>query len=143
MYFLTYLYQEFTTFGQRSNLPRTTYMTDHALYFDLLTSDGQEVQGVSFVTDEMVRIQCINKEQFIEESGKTNVVIGAYTTAQARLQLYTYLERLGDRALYCDTDSIIFCSKSCDWIPQTGDFLGDLTDETPKQQHRMFCYWLS
>ena len=42
----------------------------------------------------MVRIQWINKEQFIEESGKTNVVIAAYTTAQARLQLYTYLESL-------------------------------------------------
>lgn len=66
------------------------------------------------MTDEMVSIQWINKEQFIEESGKTNVVIAAYTTAQAQLQLYTYLERLDDRVLYCDTDSIIFCSKPCD-----------------------------
>jgi len=138
MFFLSYINSFWGKFGQRSNLPRTTYMTDPALYFDLLTSDGQEVQDVSFVTDEMIRIQWINKEQFIEESGKTNVVIAAYTTAKARLQLYTYLERLGDRALYCDTDSIIFCSKPRDWIPQTGDFLGDLTDETPNNSIECF-----
>ena len=37
--------------------------------------------------------QC--KEEFVEESGKTNVVIAANTTAQARLKLYSYLEQLG------------------------------------------------
>jgi hypothetical protein len=40
------------------------------------------------------------KEEFVEESGRTNVVIAAYTTAQARLKLYSYLEQLGPRALY-------------------------------------------
>lgn len=121
--FLSYIYSFWEKIGQRSNLPGTTYMTDPALYFDLLTRDGQEVQDASFVADEMIRIQWINKEKFIEESGNTNVVIAAYTTAQAQLPLYTYLERIGDRALYCDTDSIKFSSKASDWIPQTGDFL--------------------
>jgi hypothetical protein len=40
------------------------------------------------------------KEEFVEESGRTNVIIAAYTTAQARLKLYSYLEHLGPRALY-------------------------------------------
>lgn len=62
------------------------------MYFDVLTSDEQEVQDVSFVRDEMVRLQWVNLNNFVEESGRTNVVIVAYTTAQARLQLYQYLE---------------------------------------------------
>jgi hypothetical protein len=40
------------------------------------------------------------KEEFVEESGRTNVIIAAYTTAQAGLMLYSYLEQLGPRALY-------------------------------------------
>lgn len=86
----------------------------------------------------MVRINWINQSQFIEETGRTNVVIAAYTTTQARLQLYKYLENLGDRALYCDTDSIIFSSKPGDWRPITGDYLGDLTDETPNNNIDVF-----
>jgi hypothetical protein len=45
------------------------------------------------VTEEMVEMRWRNKEEFMESSGRTNVVIAAYTTAQARLQLYSYLEK--------------------------------------------------
>jgi len=38
----------------------------------------------------------------------TNEVIGGYVTSGARLHLYSYLDRLQERALYCDTDSIMF-----------------------------------
>jgi hypothetical protein len=54
----------------------------------------------------MVEMRYQYKEEFVEESGRTNVVIAAYTTAQARLKLYCYLEQLGPRALYADTDSV-------------------------------------
>ena len=125
-------------FGQRSNLPKTTCIRDPAMHFDILTSDGQEVQDVSFVSDEMVRLQWVNKDNFVEESARTNVVIVSYTTAQARLKLYQYLEKLGQRSLYCDTDSIIFTSRQGDWVPETGDYLGDLTDEVPDNNIECF-----
>ncbi|CAC5379366.1 unnamed protein product [Mytilus coruscus] len=86
----------------------------------------------------MVRINWINQSQFIEETGRTNLVIAAYTTTQACLELYRYLENLGERALYCDTDSIIFSSKPGDCMPDTGDYLGDLTDETPNNTIECF-----
>lgn len=66
------------------------------------------------------------------------MVIAAFTTKQARLELYSYLENLEERALYCDTDSIIFSSKPGDWIPDTGDYLGDLTDETTNNSIECF-----
>jgi hypothetical protein len=54
------------------------------------------------------------KEEFVEESGRTN--------AQACLKLYSYLEQLGPRALYADTDS-------GEWKPELGDYLVDLPNE--------------
>jgi len=38
----------------------------------------------------------------------TNEVIGAYVTIGARIHLFRYLDRLGERAIYCDTDSVIY-----------------------------------
>ena len=58
-----------------------------------------------------------------------NVFIGAMTTAHARLMLYDLLNKLQERVLYCDTDSVIFTSKEGDWVPPLGPYLGDLTDK--------------
>ena len=57
----------------------------------------------------------------------TNVAIAVYTTAQARLKLYSYLEKLGDRVLYYDTDSCIYLNKDIpgDYKIRTVRFLGD------------------
>jgi hypothetical protein len=49
-----------------------------------------------------------NKEEFLESSGKTNVVLAANITAQARLKLYSYLDKLESRALCADNDSVVF-----------------------------------
>jgi hypothetical protein len=59
------------------------------------------------------------------------VQVAANTTAQARLKLYSYLEQLGPRALYADTDSVVYTSRPGEWKPELGDYLGDLTDEVP------------
>jgi len=58
------------------------------------------------------------------------VAVAAYVTTQARLKLYEYLSRLGKSVLYCDTFSVI-CIHNEDEPPkdETGDYLGDLTDE--------------
>lgn len=71
------------------------YITDPCEYFDMLTSNCQQVKDVSYVSEKMVRLQWI----LDETRGRTNVVIAAYTTAQASLKLYSYLERLGDWTL--------------------------------------------
>jgi hypothetical protein len=97
----------------------------------MLTSDQILVMGVNFVSDETVEMRYQYKEEFVEESGRTNVIIAAYTTAQARLKLYSYLEHLGPRALYADTDSVVYSSKSGEWKLELGVYLGDLTDEVP------------
>lgn len=124
-----YLCSFWGKFGQRSNLTQTKYITEPVEYFDMMTSDSQIVKNVRFVSNEMVHMDWIYLEDFVEVSGRTNVVVAAYTTAQARLKLYEYLKNLEERALYCDTDSVIFISKSGEWEPKRGDYLGEMTDE--------------
>jgi hypothetical protein len=49
---------------------------------------------------------------------RTNVALCAFITAAARLHLWTELNKLGLRALYCDTDSIYFeHDPRLYWIP--------------------------
>lgn len=60
----------------------------------MMTSDSQIVKNVRFVSNEMVHMDWIYLEDFVEVSGRTNVVVAAYTTAQARLKLYEYLKNL-------------------------------------------------
>ena len=97
----------------------------------MMTSDNQEIKNVRFVNEEIVQMDWVHKEDFIDTSGITNVVIAAYTTAEARLKLYQYLERLDRRALYADTDSIIFTVAPGECEPELDDYLGDVTNEIP------------
>jgi len=65
----------------------------------------------------------------------TNDVIGAYVTAGARIHLYGFLDRLQEKAIYCDTDSLIFIEPGpvCEpTLIKTGDNLGQMQSELKK-----------
>jgi hypothetical protein len=66
----------------------------------------------------------------------TNDFTGSFVTSGARIHLYGYLDRLGDRALYCDTDSITYVQpRDQPSLVETGDRLGAVTSElAPKSQ---------
>jgi hypothetical protein len=52
-------------------------------------SRGVVLHDDSFVEYYPEEMRYQYKEEFVEESGRTNVVIAAYTRAQARLKLYS------------------------------------------------------
>lgn len=118
-------------FGQLTNLTQTTHISDPLEFFDMMTSDQQKVKNIQFVNNESVKLEWVYNDDFVEASSKTNVVIAAYTTAQARLKLYSYLQPLDRRVLYCDTDSVVFTTAPGQWESPLGDYLRDLTDEVP------------
>ncbi|KAJ8019801.1 putative DNA polymerase [Holothuria leucospilota] len=119
-------------FGQRSKLPQTTFVNNLARYMELLLDQTKTVNNVRFVTDNVAQLQWEDDDEYITVGSNTNVFIAAFTTAQARLKLYSYLERLDRRVLYFDTDSIIYVSTPEAWDPPIGNFLGDMTDELRK-----------
>ena len=88
-----------------------------------------EINSLVIVNENVVIINYHEKEECYEPLQTVNVVIAAYVTTQARLKLYSFLERLEERVLYYDTDSVIYISKAALYEPSTGNFIGDMTDE--------------
>ena len=116
-------------FAQRSNLSKTKEVTKPKDFYAYLYSDQYEVKDAQLVNDETVEIQYIEKEGFVEENDKVNIVIAAFTTAYARLKLYDLLDLLQERVLYYDTDSVVYVHEPGKPDPPLGDYLGELTDE--------------
>ena len=68
----------------------------------------------------------------VEPHACSFVIVPAFVTAQARLKLYGILEKLNERVLYFDTDSIIYHYKPHLWNPTiVNNRLGEWTDEVP------------
>ena len=78
-------------------------------FYRFLVTPGIEVTYPMFTSD---YVDCASWRFITEEEilslRHTNEVIGAYFTTGTRLQLYAYLDRLLKRALYCDTDGVLF-----------------------------------
>lgn len=97
-------------FGQRNNMSKVTFFTNPGKYFELLFDPTEIIQAVTMINDHMVAVTHTKEDDFAEVMGNTNPVLAAYTTTQARLRLYEHIEKLDDRVLYFDTDSVIYTS---------------------------------
>jgi len=115
-------------FGQRSRMPKTEYFTDPAAYFNLVFDATIAVKSVRIINENLVAVTYEQADEFVEVLANTNPVVAAYTTAQARLKLYSYIEQLQERCLYFDTDSLIYVDRPGDvYHPAIGNFLGVYT----------------
>ena len=110
-------------------MPKTKEVTEPKDLYAYLDSDQYEVKDAQMINDNTVEIQYIEKEGFVEENDKVNIVIAAFTTAYARLKLYDLLDLLQERVLYYDTDSVVYVHEPGKPDPPLGDYLGELTDE--------------
>jgi hypothetical protein len=118
-------------FGMQENLSKCTFITQFEKLVKFLEDDSIEIQGLRVVSGTVVQvIHRAKTSEFLEMSRDTNIFIAIATTAWARMRLYEELDKLKERALYCDTDSVIY--KKCDVDSMnltTGHFLGEMTDE--------------
>lgn len=117
-------------FGQNPNKAKLTYVSEPKEYIEKMTDPATDVLNLLYMNKEHIGIHWQSKDDFVEALPNTNVVLAAFTTAQARLKLYELLEPLGDRVIYFDTDSVFFTEKKDGWNPPIGDYLGELKDET-------------
>ena len=117
-------------YAQNQNLlKKTVFIEDSDEFFKLLSDTTITVDDAFPISEDFIQVKYSKKDYFKDESPHSNVVIAAYVTAHARCELYNLLDKLGERCVYYDTDSVIFRYKKNDWKPQTGIFLGQLTDE--------------
>lgn len=117
-------------FGQRTSLPESKILHTASEIYDyyekirmgiIMEKGHQPIGNVAFM------------KKFVRPGkwNKKNVAIAAFVTANARLRLWEVMDKLGDRVLYHDTDSVIYerCSQN-DTMIQEGCFLGDWESET-------------
>jgi G:T-mismatch repair DNA endonuclease (very short patch repair protein) len=116
-------------FGQRENQPKTKIINDSSEFFTMLINPALYINGVLPINEKTVIVNYEHVEESYDPLPTVNVAIASYVTAQARLKLYSYLEDLGDRVLYYDTDSVIYVSRNNEPDVPIGQFIGDMTDE--------------
>ncbi|KAG5862844.1 hypothetical protein JTB14_020294 [Gonioctena quinquepunctata] len=109
------------------NQTKTKILNSSEELFNLLTNPAIIVNALTPVNEETLVCNYERRDEESESLATVNVCIA--TTAQARLKLYSYLDRLTNRVLYYDTDSVIYISRDGEWDVPTGDFLGEMRDE--------------
>jgi hypothetical protein len=122
-------------FSMREELPTTEILTDPEQFARYIFGTEYDIKHFSFVSDTVAIVQWAYAYGKGTQTRDINVFLGAFTTAHARLELYDLMDRLGDRLLYCDTDSVVFTSKEGEYEPPLGPYLGDLTDEVGDGDH--------
>jgi len=98
---------------ERNDRTQTRVITEPKELYNFQSVPGIEVTNLAFASDDVVWISWKHSaEEHVRNLRHTNEVIGAYVTAGARMHLYLYLDRLGERTIYCDTDSVIYNLKT-------------------------------
>jgi len=111
---------------------KTEYFRDPVPFFNVITDKTNIIHDITLINEYLVSVSYKKEEEYVDVMQYSNPVIAAYTTAIARLKLYSYIEQLQDRVMYFDTDSIIYLTdlKNPDHkMIETGTSLGEMTNE--------------
>ena len=125
-------------FGQRRNQGKTTICNNFSQFYKLISDAKIEINGMISINDETILVNHQFKEDEYDKAGNTSVAIASMVTSYARMKLHSIIDGIESsclgRVLYFDTDSVIFIDKpNSGWyVPEIGDFLGDMTDEIEK-----------
>ena len=110
-------------------MKKTVFIKDIKTVMNTLTDPSKLLLDFHIMNDDIIQVEYKHSEDFQPQSFNTNVVIAAFCTSWARLKLWSVMQKLGDRVLYHDTDSIIFSVKEGEYSPPLGSYLEQLTDE--------------
>ncbi len=113
----------------RDDLTKTQYLDSPAAVLGLLGSPKIEVSDLIFHNEHLCEAHFKYLDSFKQHDIHSNVVIAAFTTAYARLELYDLMHKLGENLLYGDTDSACYIVKKDSYRPTLGNYLGQLTNE--------------
>jgi len=116
---------------ERNDRTQTRVVTEPKDLYSFLATPGIEVTSLAFASDDVVWISWKHSvEERVPHLRHTNEIIDAYVTSGARVHLYSYLDQLGERAIHCDTDSVIYIQPGDEpGLIETGDKLDDMTSE--------------
>lgn len=123
---LNYLYGKF---GERADKLKKIITSRREDVVKLMSDPNIEVHSMIEMSNDSAMFTYKNIKEADRDARYINVAIAAYTTAHGRIVLYKYLDLLQDMVLYFDTDSIIYIERKGGPVVETGDLLGEMTDE--------------
>ena len=81
------------------------------LFFQLFSDSLKQPFNFHILTNDMIKMEWIYKQDCHPEDSKTNINLDTFTTCWARLKLNGVLVQLNRSVLYYDTDSVIYASR--------------------------------
>jgi len=110
---------------------QTRLISDSQDLYRSLATPGIEVATLLFAGDSVCWIAWRHADESHAQTLRhTNDVIPSYVTAGGRMNLYTYYHTLQKRALYTDTDSVLYIQpRDGAAMVKTGDCLVDMMSE--------------
>ena len=115
--------------GQHSDQVKTKFITELSQLIQVLMDRTIKVKDYHFLSENVMQVDFVPNEDFPMQAPNSNVPLAAFCTTYARLELLKLMRSVEGRVLYHDTDSVIFTARPGDFIPPTGQFLGELTNE--------------
>ena len=122
-------------FGENLDKQHVHSVTDTAHLFSILYDSLDRVERIRICNDDLLEVVVREHEENQIDNGKRNIFIAAFTTCNARLKLYSYLDLLQKQVLYFDTDSVIYRWQPGQPKVPLGDYLGDMTNELEGDDH--------
>ena len=116
-------------FGQRTDMKEVQFINQYEKLYSILVDVTKISKNCHLLNNDMIMMEYKQSKEFKELSNKTNVIILAFCSAYAHIKLWKMMNRLGNCVMNHDMDSIIYTYKLQEWIPPTGEYLSDLTDE--------------
>jgi len=116
-------------FGQRTTMRNSHLVSTVEQLCTLVGDPCKTLIDFHVLSENMMHLETEENRHFAQTNSKTNVTVSAFTTAWARLKLWSVMHKLGKNLLYTDTDSLIYISHPAQSNVQLGNFLGDLSDE--------------
>ena len=116
-------------FGEKTLRPKTQFVYDYADLMKLITDPKKVVSGAIEISENCMQVTYKPVEDSEESLPTSSLLHACFTTCFGRLKLYSYLDIVKERALYCDTDSVAYISRPGEPDLPLGTHLSDLTDQ--------------
>ncbi|KAL3077806.1 hypothetical protein niasHS_011609 [Heterodera schachtii] len=120
--------------AERPERDEVVYTDSARAFHELLMDARQEVVSFTHINEQLDRCVVRKREPFARAPEHNNLAVACFVTSHARLYLYEWLEevrRVGGRALYCDTDSVLYVRRLGAAGVREGNALGDMKRELP------------
>ena len=115
-------------FSMNTNRTKMKILTKPADFFKSVNDKRYILNSYNFPNENVCQVFYSEIKKLHSGGMNTNVVLGSFVTAYARIKLFYEMILLSTSLLYCDTDSLMYIAKRFHYEPTLGEYLGMFTN---------------